>query len=64
MGQVPTVGEVHAENRVARLHAGQIDRLIHGRAGERLYVGVFRPEQLAGALPGGVLQPVREACPA
>ena len=63
MGQVPSVGEVHAQDRISRFHKGQVHRLIHGRAGERLHIGVLGAEEPAGALAGGVLDPVREGLP-
>ena len=60
MGQVPAMGEIHAQNRVARLHEGQVDRLVHGRARERLDVGVLAAKQLLGPLAGQLLDGVGE----
>ena len=44
--QVPAVGEVEAEDRVARLEGGEEDGHVRLRAGVRLHVGVVGAEEL------------------
>lgn len=46
--QVAAAGEVHAHQRVARLHQGQVDRNVRLGARVRLHVRVLRAEELAG----------------
>jgi hypothetical protein len=48
VGQVPAVGQVHRQDRRARLQGGEEDGHIRLCPGVRLDVGSFRPEQGAG----------------
>jgi hypothetical protein len=48
--EVAAVGEVHAEDRVARLQDGQVDRHVGLRARMRLDVGVLGPEECFGPI--------------
>ena len=52
VGEVPPVSEVHAENFVARLQNGRVDREVGLGAGVRLHVGVLGPEKFFGAFDG------------
>ena len=45
MGQMPAVGEIHAEDPVARLQQRGVHRDVRLRAGVGLHVGVFRAEE-------------------
>ncbi len=56
--QVTAVGQVQAEDRVARGEELLHDRGIRAGAGVRLHVGVLGTEQLLGALPGELLSDV------
>ena len=47
--EMTAVREVHAQHRVARLQQGEVHRHVRLRAGMRLDVGVFGPEQVLGA---------------
>jgi len=58
VGQVPAVGQIHAQYGVPRLQHGKIHPHVGLGAGMGLDVGVFRPEQLFGAFPGQLLHPV------
>ena len=60
VGQVAAVGEVHGQDRVAGLQEGEIDRLVHRRARQRLHVGVLGAEEGAGAVARGALDRVGE----
>ncbi|MNZ69786.1 hypothetical protein D3C78_880990 [compost metagenome] len=52
VGQVPAVGQAHAQYGIAGLQQGQIDRRVGLAAGVRLDVGIVGAEQLLGALDG------------
>ena len=58
VGEVPAVGEVHAENGVAGGEQGEVHGGIRLRAAVRLDVGVVAPEQLLAALDGEVFDDV------
>ena len=60
MRQVAAVREVHRQHRVAGIEEGEIARLVHRRAGQRLHVGVLGAEQRAGAIAREVLDRVGE----
>ncbi len=60
VGQVAAVAQVHRQHGVAGLQEGEIDRLVHRRAGQRLHVGVLAAEQLGRPLPRGALDLVGE----
>ena len=55
MGQMAAVGEAHRQNRVARLQQRHVGRHVRLAAGMRLHVRGLRPEQLAGAVDGRLL---------
>ncbi len=55
VGQVPALGEIQPEHRVARLEAAQVDGRVGLRPAVRLDVGGFGPEQLLGALDRQIL---------
>ncbi len=50
--QMPAMGQIEPQHRIARLHRGQIHGEIRLAAGVRLNVGVFRAEELLGAIAG------------
>ena len=52
------LGQVHAQHRVAGLEQGEVHRQVGLGAGVGLDVGVLRPKELAGAVPGDVLHNV------
>jgi hypothetical protein len=58
--QVTAVREIHCEDRVARLEARHVHRLIHWRAAQRLHVGVLGAEQRLGTLDRELLDAVGE----
>ena len=58
MGQVAAVGQVHAQDRVAQVAQGLIDRVVGVGAAVGLDIGMVRAEELAGPLPGDVLHHV------
>ena len=58
--QVPAVGEVHAEDRVARLQGGEEDGHVRLRAGVRLHVDVLGAEELLGPFDGQPLDDIDE----
>ena len=55
MGQVAAVGEAHAQNGVAGLQYGSVNRLVGLRTGMRLNIGVFGAEQFFHAVDGKLL---------
>ena len=55
VGQVAAVGQRHAEDGVARIEQGEVDRLVGLRTGVRLHVGVVGTEQLLEAVDGQLL---------
>ncbi|MNN47594.1 hypothetical protein D3C81_1620220 [compost metagenome] len=55
MGQVAAVGQAHAEDGVAGIQQGEVDRRVGRGAGVRLDVGVVGAEQLFGAVDGDLL---------
>ena len=58
MGQVPAMGERHAEDRVARLDQREHHRLVGLAARMRLHVGEGAVEQALGAVDGELLDDV------
>ncbi len=52
VGQVTTVSQAHAQNGVAALQQGQVDRRVGLRTRMWLDVGVISAEQLLGAVDG------------
>src|SRR5690606_21017214 len=48
VGQVSAVRQLHGEDCVAGLKQAEVDRLVHGRSRQRLYVGMCRPEYIPG----------------
>jgi hypothetical protein len=62
--QVASVGQVHAQHRIARLQRGHVDRDVGLCAGVRLYVDVLGAEQLLGAVDGQLFGAVYEFAPA
>ena len=58
MGQVTTLGQVHAQHRVSGLKQGKIHRQVRLGARVRLHVGMLRSKELAGPVPGDVLHNV------
>ena len=50
VGQMPAVGQVHAEHRIARLTDREIDRHVRLGAGMGLDVGMLGAEKLLGAV--------------
>ena len=55
VGQMAPVGEIHAQHRISGLQQGKIGGQIGLGAGMGLHVGMFRPKQGAGPLPGQLL---------
>ena len=55
VGEVAAVGQIHADDGVARLEQGLIDSVVGLGAGVGLDVGVVGAEELAGPVPGDVL---------
>ncbi|MNM49766.1 hypothetical protein D3C81_607770 [compost metagenome] len=55
VGQVPAVGQAHAQNGVAGLQQGQVHGAVGRGAGVWLDVGVIGAEQLLGAVDGQLL---------
>ncbi len=53
--QVAAVGKIHSEDCVVFLQGGHVDGDVRGGAGMRLDVGVFRAEELLGAVDGQLL---------
>ena len=60
VGQVAAVRQVQAQDGVAGIHQRHVGRGVGLRAGVRLHVGVFRPEDLLGAVARQVLHHVGE----
>ena len=58
VGQVPAVGQVHAEDGVARLEQGEVHRGVGLGARVGLHVDVFGAEQLLGAVDRQLLDDV------
>ena len=56
--QVAAVGQIHADDGVARLEHGHIGREVGLCAGVRLHVGVFCAEKLLGTVNGDLLDDV------
>ena len=55
MGQVATLGQIHAHDGVADVQQRKVDGQVGLCAGVRLDVGILRAEQLAGAVNGDLL---------
>ncbi len=60
VGEMPAVGEVHAQDRVPRLQDGEVDGHVGLGARVRLDVRVVGPEELLGPLDGERLDDVDE----
>jgi hypothetical protein len=65
VGQVPAMGQIQPQNRVARLHEGEIDGHVGLASRMRLHVHVFGVgKYLGGPLPGQVFHHVHPLAPA
>ena len=58
MGQVASVGQIHAEHRVAVLTQGGVHRIVGVGAAVGLHIGVVGPKELAGPFACDILHHV------
>ncbi len=60
VGEMPSVGQAHPQDRIPRLTDGEIDRHVRLGAGVRLDVGMFGAKKLPGAIDGQLFRHVDE----